>query len=476
MRRCQAQLTETPIHKKSGCPHEDLPLREWDGKHYCLLHLPEDAKTGPDWEWKGGDWQTFDDQLQKTISGFSRSENKNVHRLEFNALDLRGVVFPNSISFGTYTGDNPLPPADFTLARFIGNSDFKGVVFREYADFSGVVFRWISDFRSAVFESSARFDQASFGEALFGSATFMYGVSFRHALFEGAGDFYGVVFNKEKYSRFDSFAYAVGYEPIIPTHFDEAVFRGNAIFNSAVFNKLVHFNGVRFHKNGFFSSVAFHGEVSFADGFFAAGVDFRNGEFRGHALFTHSRFAEPPLLDGTTFMGDVDFERTRFERGDEHFFRRMRRLMVSTQRWWEAAWFHGMELEAQWHRLPLWKKWGGTLNFWYWLFGDYGRSIWRPVLWILVSLPLVAALAGGADPLAQAPGVYGFASGSAGWDPAWRYLMFAVQNLNPASLVGVETPLMATGFPVWMLARTHSLLVMAWLVMALVTVVRRFRR
>ncbi|SFW69459.1 pentapeptide repeat-containing protein [Amycolatopsis australiensis] len=173
--------------------------------------------------------------------------------------------------------DCSLRNANFTRARFIGQTSLLGVRFRGSTRFVDAVFEGEAWFAEAEFSDSTRFDGVKFlADARFDEASFVGATVFRRARFDGD-------------ARFEKTEFA---GKVI---FSEAVFAGGADFARAGFADEAYLPGVDFGRDARFV------EVTFArDGWF---IDVRfngNTDFRGVVFSEDVRFAGC-TLDGTPY-------------------------------------------------------------------------------------------------------------------------------------------------------------------------------
>ncbi|MFD7184969.1 pentapeptide repeat-containing protein [Streptomyces sp. NPDC059904] len=141
-----------------------------------------------------------------------------------------------------------VPLVNFEGARFIGGAGFWNAEFSSLATFIGATFQGISNFRDSQFK---------------------LGANFEGAVFQGSVDFEGVTFEDM-------------------TVFDGAAFDNDVSFAGSKFADLADFRSVNF------SAAAHFNEATIRES------RFQNAEFRGYAVFDSAQFDVEPEFDGAT--------------------------------------------------------------------------------------------------------------------------------------------------------------------------------
>ena len=121
---------------------------------------------------------------------------------------------------------------------------------------------------------------------------------FEYAKFKGDARFYGATFEGD--AGFSGATFKVAW-------FEEAIFKGETLFNVAKFEVLP-----------IFSRAKFEGDAVFLNTIFENSVDFRDAVFEKSACFEEATFKRLALFEGTKFEGNANFERTTFK-GDAGF-------------------------------------------------------------------------------------------------------------------------------------------------------------
>jgi hypothetical protein len=244
---------------------------------------------------------------------------------------------------------------------FPGNADFYRTSFFRIAGFDGAVFLGAAEFWGATF-ASAGFHQARFsGDARFGGVTWYATAWFEEATFEGGAEFRG--------SRFERYA-----------TFARAQFRSQANF------------------------IAVRGGGAF---------DLAGAAFESVPDFIQAHFEEAPRLDNARVEEGPKRARWRLHGLDPDRparFRALKRLAIQGHDLDRELDFFSREVRAarfasDWpFPWPFWRSgaWGGFLRFWfgfaYEIFGGFGSSVLRPLLWWLLTVLLAAVYFLGQNP------------------------------------------------------------------------------
>jgi hypothetical protein len=159
---------EVDYFRENICVNDE-PLTEFEGKHYCLFHLPTKDKDIFKF------MQIFTDRLeavkQKVGEIKKLPEDKQAEAKRGFSYDFRYVWFPSE--------------ADFNKHKFIADARFRSATFSAGASFNSATFSGFADFSFATFSATANFYSATFKAfANFSSATFKAFASFSFANFE----------------------------------------------------------------------------------------------------------------------------------------------------------------------------------------------------------------------------------------------------------------------------------------------------
>ncbi|MDQ2883930.1 MAG: pentapeptide repeat-containing protein [Actinomycetota bacterium] len=174
--------------------------------------------------------------------------------------------------------------ADFTDARFAGDTSFEG------ARFAG----------RAIFESAQFADEASFNGAQFDGEVF-----FENARFADEASFEGAQFAGRAYFRYAQFADGA---------FEGAQFAGRAYFEGAQFAGRTHYRYAQFGGGASFGHAQFGGAATFEGAWFGGGAFFEGAWFGGGAFFEGAQFAGWAIFEGAWFGGGAFFGDARVAR------------------------------------------------------------------------------------------------------------------------------------------------------------------
>lgn len=318
--------------------------------------------------------------------------------------------------------------ANFEGAIFNDFAKFAGASFGDEASFTGAIFGQYASFDGAVFGAMARFEFAAFGgAALFGAADFDAGVSFRGATFGEGASFEEAVIGFV--SSFDGTAFGDW------TYFTGASFNGDVIFSG---RSITHWTSLlQSVTHGFVPDARIalemtHKEswringsapdrflkISFQDARFGDDANFSGRGFQHLANFTDVQFCRPPDFDTVTNASRIDFTGARIglvSRGDLPWeskdivrLRAFRKVAEETKNHdlerdlyiEERKAEHGVSLRRlseEFKRAPIMGKpliigrllghclWIAIM-FGYGVLADYGRSVERPLGWLILSV------------------------------------------------------------------------------------------
>ena len=214
--------------------------------------------------------------------------------------DLRdGVVAGAEFTDAKFTGDTRFDRAEFTGDAWFGRAKFNGP-----AGFRGAEFKGAAWFREAKFNG-----QAGFGGAKFKSAAWFSDAKFNGDALFGAAGFNGVPvrFGRAKFKRTAAFSRA---EFTVPAGLDGAKFKGDAWFREAKFNGSAGFGGAEFIGDASFTNATF-GSALFTDATFTGNARFDGAEFTSSASFGGATFSDGEnslsfdrsIVTGTTVVG-----------------------------------------------------------------------------------------------------------------------------------------------------------------------------
>lgn len=377
------------------------PIIAWQGRPYCLWHLPHSAK----YNWSEEDNKRFASCLESHLATIAEGAE----------ADFRGVVFPSEISFNEIT---------------LNNANFRDTTFAGGASFYKSRFDNLSDFRSAKFLKYVSFHESTFCAAtLFGDAKFSGGLSLSNAVFEDLANFARARIQGEAYldaTRFKSSLILeraelhgqVSFTNATIEHgwFDRCSFSSGVSFSGSIFNALTSFIDTKFSEGAEFDAVTFNDEVQFYStrpetarfpystwkgARFTNNASFNNRIFATHADFSETVFDKAPTYHGCALHEAMLFphERNFRERSGlraSQAYRTLRLAMEKMSAHLEAGKFYALEQESRRNTQNEMKHYERLLSLLYGAISDYGRNALRPlgiVLAITLCLAPIYALA-----------------------------------------------------------------------------------
>ena len=273
---------------RSACAGEPF-YQEWEGKRYCVLHLPGTPKS----------------------LDFSKAFKAKLKAKDFN---FRGVWFPDELRLDNEEYLDNVDFSDaffnsrvfFTDARFTMRANFNAATFAMEAYFSRSLFNAKASFYRAKFRGPAYFSAVTFSEVLFSDATFGASLDFSYATCLGTVNFSGITL--ELWAMFLS-----------------ATFRERTVFTNANFN-LADFRYASFQSSVTFKNARFKNFADFTRSQFMREVDFSGAIFRDDAHFKSVLFGDRVIFAGheqsPIFMNSsaLDLQFARIERPDRVSF------------------------------------------------------------------------------------------------------------------------------------------------------------
>lgn len=297
---------------------------------------------------------------------------------DFSSIDFREI----SIDFSKFSFPSKLnegPCVNFSHSIFGNSTKFIGTEFGHKANFSHAIFGEFALFYIANFGNETNFRAALFGDAPY----------FAKAKFGNFGNFDGTVFG-------------------MAANFDEVIFGDHTTFKGTSFSGWADFSAstenheeperTRFRSISF-AGANFHDSVNFTGRTFESTTDFgrlekiielpttlhaTGGErslkvgmptrFKGIPNFHGCKFHQDTNLDGAEFMAPPSPDAARA-------YRTLKLAMEQLKATSEEQKFFRLEMKAEHTNLPWGKRWVSTL---YGLFSDYGFSLWRPAIALLV--------------------------------------------------------------------------------------------
>lgn len=264
---------------------------------------------------------------------------------------------------------------NFSGHEFRSSANFSGYIFPGGANFAGAIFRDKADFTSARFSGSTYAERACFddcrfeGQAEFYEATFSGMATFKRAKFSDETIFTRCSFSDEARFLRSQFLGQVNFweaEFVSNGQFEEAEFHRRVEFTQAVFKKLALFTGAVFSSGSTFEKTTYAHPPNFLSTVFAvpplmigATVDYPTGKERWHKVF------------GKADMND-----------DVAKYRRLKQLAQESRDHESTLRFLGQELKAK--RFYETKGLSLIPNMLYGILSNFGQSVARPLLWLLL--------------------------------------------------------------------------------------------
>lgn len=364
-----------------------------------------------------------DPRSRINFSGFEFGDHANFAQCVWPSKAQRAATFTNAKfgDFARFDGVRFDCPAYFSNAIFGKHANFSAANFRGGAWFDGeAVFGDSAMFEAALFRGPTLFEGATFGDKpAFNYATFQRGCSLEKAAFGVEVSFVGACFGERSSFNDATFVGVVVFRAIDEEDWDRR-FRERVLGYSQA-KALLSEDGGSWILRG--SGPNRFLDISFANARFYGEADFSGRSFERRADFTGAQFYRPPIFDGVTHGHRIDFTSAFIGFGTPGQFnwtsdskiplrlRATRKLAEETKNHdlerdlyiEERKAERGVYLHQHWRDLrekPTLSK-GRALvahvfwivvMFFYWLFGDYGRSFIWPFAWLALSVPLFAWL------------------------------------------------------------------------------------
>lgn len=286
---------------------------------------------------------------------------------------------------------------------WIDNSsvNFCGHTFKESVDFSDFIFPYSGNFDWLTFSGHAIFQNATFGgDTTFMNATFSHFTNFMFSTFNGSAMFFAAIFSHHALfncAKFGSVAVFLNATFSDRVMFKKAIFRRNAPFDKAKFTENVDFDGALFENSASFIDTSFERNSSFVAIEGKGHFSFQNTEFHLAPDFSQAHFTEAPQFD------DSDFSKALQSEGNfSSSWRSLKRLAIQGHDHERELIFFAAEIKSQRgiqdkalpNPIDYIKNnnndafWPGGARYWLGYFyeysSDFGRSVMRPFLWLLV--------------------------------------------------------------------------------------------
>lgn len=302
----------------------------------------------------------------------------------------------------------------FKGSKFGGQSNFCSAAIRQSADFSRCEFQGKAAFNNSKLWAEIEFRESNFfSEAEFIHISDANNISFTNTKFEkkivftrnivGQSNFSGAQFKNEAIFSMSAFKGEHYFNKCIffaHTSFRGCEFSDHVEFDLAEFKKTLNFSCLltesepkeaREIKNISFSGCKFLGTANFNNRIFSSKLNYAKKVIQKKEYFTE--FVKAPTFHGCKFHQDTSFHGAIFyqDHGDEaaRAYRTLKLAFEQLKSTREEQRFFKHEMQAERPELTGW-KW--LFSSTYGLFSDYGFSILRPlVTLILVSIAIGAA-------------------------------------------------------------------------------------
>jgi uncharacterized protein YjbI with pentapeptide repeats len=322
-------------------------------------------------------------------------------------LHMSGFLFPVFCNFSSTAFHYPVV---FGQAVFLSSAQFLRTTFLSEADFEGAAFRSAVYFLYVTFSDRTNFRNASLAHSSFDGAKFE-DADFADAIFPGLAQFTDTIFSGEVY--FDDVTFEEG------CNFDAVSFSDTSSFWHTTFSG-ANFDGTTFHDVSFkeakfsgmgsFVDATFCGDASFEDATFSETVKFDgasfqsessfiNAEMKGRTSFEKVKFAsEPPMFFGAKLHEGTIWTQVTWPRSPKEVikagkfvaaYERLKLEMDRLKKHEDELDFFALELQSR--RVQSGTFRGMPIAI-YGLLCNYGRSYFRPVIGLLVTV-FVGALA-----------------------------------------------------------------------------------
>jgi hypothetical protein len=276
---------------------------------------------------------------------------------------------------------------DLTNQEFDSELLLSGYVFYYGVMFSGSKFKALASFDNTVFHEDAYFIATTITSGVFTGATFHKGALFDDSIFGS---------NFSTYARFNAVA-----------SFKRVQFSSFALFQGAHFN-WASFDNATFIGNADFSGNTTNnnhdlqrfGPMSFAGSVFNGKADFSNRIFEGATNFgkqngLSTEFHIVPLFHNCELHQDTTFESAKFpepsaqDETDVRAYNTLRLAMSKNQHLLAEKTFSRYVLESE-------RVLAGGSDYWFFtvykFVSNYGYSIWKPLLILILTPALIAAI------------------------------------------------------------------------------------
>jgi len=313
-----------------------------------------------------------------------REPGVDFSEITVEAADFRGFIFPG--------------PANFKNAHFTHDVSFEKAKFKGVADFTGAKFPRATRFCNAHFSHNASFEKAEFkNDGDFTEAKFSKRARFSEARFNGLANFPKAIFQERVFLDRIVFAKDVSFSF---AHFEQWVYAPHthfckyATFKGATFKNGLFLNNSKFCGETIFNRVTFNRANFYGVNFKHPLTKFLNSRFERSPDFRASIFAAPPYFQGAKFCyanrsGLARLIAQAADKGDAAKYRRLKQMASDAKDHEGELRFFAMELRAK-RVHETHGFWANATNVVYGSLSDFGRSVARSLICLLILTTLSA--------------------------------------------------------------------------------------
>ncbi|MEK7779581.1 MAG: pentapeptide repeat-containing protein [Pseudomonadota bacterium] len=353
--------------------------------------------------------KALEDDKQWQIDVFGEGGNDSTKNwIQKASVDFSGYVFEQNTSFASHTfpyatnfskskfeggitsfqhsefkGNTLFIGAEFNsndtifeVTKFHSNVKFYNTFFNGNVSFNFAEFRCSAGFNNAIFQGCEFYDTEFHDVATFVGSKFVERVNFHKARFHSGASF--------ERSEFESKATFIETNFIDSSDFTGATFNNIADFYKTTFCMVV-FKEAYFKKRVSFDEVIFEKESSFvamnAQSFFSL----EGTKFHFVPDFSQANFTQAPQFDATDFSHARKLEQYDKSLNLAARWRSLKRLAAQNHDREHESIFFIEEIKSK-----RWKQYIPIFDPMYWfewlygVFSDFGRSVFRPLCWLIV--------------------------------------------------------------------------------------------
>ncbi|HEA69831.1 MAG TPA: hypothetical protein ENI07_23920 [Desulfobacterales bacterium] len=335
--------------KYKNCQFSDYNPKELNHEDniWCQFHTPESFYNYTE-EYSISKFESIVDEFETALDKYLKENIKNKKK-----INLKGVVFPADVRL-----NNKIIPSDISFldAIFMRHNSFIDTVFEQRVYFTNTIFRGLTTFSGAKFLRHCSFLSTQFNHKAYFSKVneeveFCETANFRAASFNALTDFTAAIFHDDvDFTGLPDSIADSGEVP--PETFPTIRFQG------AIFKKSSKFNNRKFLDSPIFSDCIFY-----------IAPEFHNSELHQGIIFNRAKF--------------IDFK----SKGASSAYRTLRLAMLNMRFRKEEGMFYALEQKSLLYSGDMGMVERFTSRC-YNILADYGLSISRPLLFLLLTLSL----------------------------------------------------------------------------------------